>query len=265
MTTHPITRNSSIGLKPIVGALGCEVSGVDLANLDDATFAEIYRAFLDYSVLVFHDQELTQEQFAGFGKRFGKLEDEPFLPFKADVPGVFYVRGGPGGKQRAVAQLDWHTDHTYQKNPSLGAILYALNIPPAGGDTLFASNYRAYDALSPEMRQFVERLTAIHDVLHYGIVSHLLNPKSLEAPREDARRFRPSNTRWCAAKPAARCHLNKAWVTGIKGKRWKSLLLRLLNEHALTPVRAGYAAQEVAADRTTAACATAPTTTRKSG
>src|SRR5690606_24822843 len=135
MTTQPIARNPSIGLKPIVGALGCEVSGVDLANLDDATFAEIYRAFIDYSVLVFHDQELSQEQFAEFGKRFGKLEDEPFLPFRADVPGVFYVRGGPGGKQRAVQQLDWHTDHTYQKNPSLGAILYALNIPPAGGDT----------------------------------------------------------------------------------------------------------------------------------
>jgi len=79
-------------IRPITGALGCEIYNVDLAHLDDATFGAIHQAFLDYSAVMFHDQQLTQEQFAAFGRRFAKLEDEPFLPHKADVPGVYYLR-----------------------------------------------------------------------------------------------------------------------------------------------------------------------------
>jgi len=244
MTVHAVSSTSRLQLRPISGALGCEILGVDLARLDDATFAEIHRAFLDYSVLVFHDQELSQEQFAEFGKRFGKLEDEPFLPFKGDVPGVFYVKGGPGGKQRAVQNLDWHTDHTYQKNPSLGAILYALTIPPAGGDTLFSSNYCAYEALSPEMKQFVERQTAIHDVLHYGMwsFSHLsvASEEGLERLLKMRRRFpQVEHPLVCTHPETGRrmLFLNKAWVTAIKGLKplESRAILEMLNEHALAP------------------------------
>ena len=234
----------ALEVRPLSGALGCEIAGVDLATLSTAEFSTIHRAFLDYSVLLFHDQELSQEQFADFGRRFGKLEDEPFLPFKADVPGVFYVKGGPGGKQRAVQNLDWHTDHTYQKNPSLGAILYALDIPPAGGDTLFASNYRAYDSLSPEVRQFVERLTAIHDVLHYGMsaFSHLSvgTEEGLDRLLKMRKRFpQVEHPVVCKHPETGRkmLYLNKAWVTAIKGLKpiESRAILAMLNEHALTP------------------------------
>ena len=122
--------------------------------------------------MLFHDQELTQEQFAEFGKRFGNLEDEPFLPNRADVPGVYYFQGAPqNAKSLSTQKLGWHADHTYQKNPSFGAILYAIDVPEAGGDTLFASNYLSYEGLSPAMQVFLEDKVAIHDVLQYGLNS----------------------------------------------------------------------------------------------
>lgn len=163
---------TTMQVRPLTGALGCEIYGVDLANLSDADFGRIHQAFLDYSAVMFHDQILTQEQFAAFGKRFGKLEDEPFLPHRGEVPGIFYLRGAPkNGKQLSTQNLGWHADHTYQKNPSLGAMLYAREVPEAGGDTLFASNYLSYEGLSPAMQAFLDDKIAIHDVLQYGLNS----------------------------------------------------------------------------------------------
>ena len=147
----------SMEVRPLTGALGCEIFGVDLANISTAEFAAIHQAFLDYSAVMFHDQILTQEQFADFGKRFAKLEDEPFLPHRADVPGVYYLRGAPkNAKTVSTQNLGWHADHTYQRNPSMGAMLYAREVPAAGGDTLFASNYLSYENLSPAMQAFLE-------------------------------------------------------------------------------------------------------------
>ena len=162
----------SMEVRPLTGALGCEIFGVDLANLSSAEFAGIHQAFLDYSAVMFHDQILTQEQFADFGKRFAKLEDEAFLPHRGDVPGVFYLRGAPkNAKTLSTQNLGWHADHTYQRNPSMGAMLYAREVPAAGGDTLFASNYLSYENLSPAMQVFLEDKIAIHDVLQYGLNS----------------------------------------------------------------------------------------------
>ena len=105
--------------------------------LDDATFAAVRQAFLDYSVLVFRDQELSEQEFADFGRRFGKLEEEPFLPNKSETPGVYYFYGAPKNAEKLSTQkLGWHMDHSYQQNPSLGAMLYALDVPAVGGDTL---------------------------------------------------------------------------------------------------------------------------------
>ena len=75
---------AAIDVRPLTGALGAEIYGVDLRNLDDATFAAIHQAFLDYSAVMFHDQTLTQEEFAAFGKRFAKLEDEPTALVRRD-------------------------------------------------------------------------------------------------------------------------------------------------------------------------------------
>jgi len=136
---EPLKDLPELDIRPLTGALGCEIIGVDLANLDEPTYAAIYQAFLDYSVVVFRDQELDEESFAAFGKRFGKLEDEPFLPNRTETPGIYYFRGAGGQKKLSTQNLGWHMDHSYQKNPSLGAMLYAVNVPKAGGDTRLAA------------------------------------------------------------------------------------------------------------------------------
>ena len=87
LTQSEISR-PQVEIRPLTGAMGCEIFGVDLANLSEAEFTTIRKAFIDYSAVMFHDRTLTQEQFAEFGQRFARLEDEPFLPFRADVPGL---------------------------------------------------------------------------------------------------------------------------------------------------------------------------------
>lgn len=228
-------------VRPLTGALGCEIFGVDVNNLNDATFGQIHQAFLDYSVIVFRDQELDQKQLARFGQRFGQLEDEPFIPYKADVPGVFYLKGGGIDDKLSTQNLGWHTDHSYQKNPSLGAILYALDVPKAGGDTLFASNYLAYENLSPTMQRFSESLVAIHDVLRYGIKAghnSIRTEAGLERLQKMRKRFpQVEHPLVCTHPESGRkmLYLNHAWVTAIKDLSpiESNAMIDMLHAHAI--------------------------------
>lgn len=236
---------SSMEVRPITGALGCEIFGVDLANLRDGEFARIHQAFLDHSAVMFHDQVLTQEQFAAFGQRFAKLEDEPFLPHRADVPGVFYLRGAPKNARTLSTQnLGWHADHTYQRNPSMGAMLYAREIPAAGGDTLFASNYLSYEGLSPAMRQFVDDKIAIHDVLQYGLNSghhSTATVAAIEMLLKMRQKFPPTEHPLVCAHPETgrkMLYLNQAWTVGIKGltRDESDAVLTMLKRHSVRDV-----------------------------
>ncbi len=231
----------SMEVRPLTGALGCEIFGVDLANLSTGEFARIHQAFLDYSAVMFHDQILTQEQFADFGKRFAKLEDEPFLPHRADVPGVFYLRGAPkNAKSVSTQNLGWHADHTYQRNPSMGAMLYAREIPVAGGDTLFASNYLSYENLSPAMQAFLEDKIAIHDVLQYGLNSGHHSTATVAA----IEMLRGMRTKFPQVEHPLICRhpetgrkmlfLNQAWTVGIKGltRDESEAVLTMLKRHS---------------------------------
>ncbi len=232
-------------LRPLTGALGCEVSGVDLANLDDAAFAWVHAAFLEHSVLVFHDQKLDEATLAAFGRRFGQLEEEPFLPLRAETEGVYQLRGAGKNEQRLSTQnLGWHVDHSYQKNPSLGAVLYAVDVPEAGGDTLFANMMLAYEGLSATMRQFLSGLTGIHDVLHYGINSghHSISSEAGLARLAQARARFPQTEHplVCTHPENGRkiLYINKGWTSAIKelAPAEGRALLAMLNEHALQPV-----------------------------
>jgi taurine dioxygenase len=234
-----------IDVRPLTGAMGAEVYGVDLAKLDDATFKEIHQAFLDYQALMFHDQTLTQEEFAAFGKRFGKLEDEPFLPNRADVPGVFYLRGAPkNAKTLSTQNLGWHADHTYQKNPSLGAMLYAIDIPAAGGDTLFASNYLSYEGLSEPMKAFLEDKIGIHDVLQYGLNSghhSTATVKAIEMLMKMREKFPPMPHPLVCRHPETgrkMLYINQAWTVGIQGlsKDESDAILNMLKRHSVRDI-----------------------------
>lgn len=235
----------SMEVRPLTGALGCEIFGVDLANLSSAEFDRIHQAYLDYSAVMFHDQILTQEQFADFGRRFGKLEDEPFLPHRADVPGVFYLRGAPkNAKTLSTQNLGWHADHTYQRNPSLGAMLYARDVPAAGGDTLFASNYLSYENLSPAMQAFLEDKIGIHDVLQYGLNSghhSAATVPAIEMLRAMRMKFPQTEHPLACRHPETKrkmLYLNQAWTVAIKGltRDESEAVLNMLKRHSVRDI-----------------------------
>jgi len=245
MTAKAQTKLPELNLRPMTGALGAEVFGLDVKNLDDATFAAVHQAFLDYSVLVFRDQELSEQQFADFGRRFGKLEDEPFLPNKSDTPGVYYFYGAPKDAEKMSTQrLGWHMDHSYQTNPSLGAMLYALDVPAVGGDTLFASSYESYAALSPTMQAMLEDTIAIHDVLQYGLNSghHSIGTtKAIEMLAKMREQFPQTEHPLICKHPETgrkMLYINKAWTTAIKDllPHESAALLDMLKEHSLQDV-----------------------------
>src|ERR1700722_8135501 len=156
----------TVTLKPITSAIGVEVAGVQVACMDDRDFAAIPRALLDHLVIVLHDQQLSPEDHLAFARRFGELEPpHPVFAHLADHPevSVLETRGNEG-----IYNDEWHTDVTFRAQPALGSILYARIIPENGGDTLWASMYAAYEALSPAIKRGIEGLSAIHDICGGG-------------------------------------------------------------------------------------------------
>ena len=158
-------------LTPHVGAV---ISGVDLSQpLDDGTFTQIHDCLIDNGVIFFRDQRLTPEQQKAFGRRFGELHIHPAAPGLVEGhPEILVIHADE--KSKHVAGENWHTDVSCDPTPPMGSMLYMHELPPVGGDTLFASMYAAYDALSEPLKRFLEPLTAIHDGEHvyrgrYGV------------------------------------------------------------------------------------------------
>jgi taurine dioxygenase len=156
-----MATTTRLEVHPIAGALGAEVSGVDLgADLDDATIADIRRALLAHCVIFFRDQAFDAEQHKRLARRFGEIFVHPnYAGMQAD-PEIVMIRREPGDTR--VVGEDWHADTTMMPVPPMGAILYALEVPPYGGDTLFANQYLAYETLSDGMKRLVGGLRAVH-------------------------------------------------------------------------------------------------------
>ncbi len=146
----------SLTVSPISGALGAEVAGVDLAQIDDAAFAAIHDAYLAHQVLVFRDQDLSAKSYAAFARRFGTPAEYPFAngldgsPFITPLIKEAHQISNFGGM--------WHADTTYKPDPPKAAMLTAIETPPAGGDTVFACQYRAYETLSEGMKRVLAGL-----------------------------------------------------------------------------------------------------------
>jgi taurine dioxygenase len=160
--SRPVGREfQRIVVAPVAGALGAEISGVDLSQpLDAGTVAELRAALLDHLVIFFRDQTLTPEQHKSLGRCFGTLSVHPYIKGLDGHPEIMIVK-----KEREDAfnfAGGWHSDSTYHEVPSLGSILYAIEVPPYGGDTLFASMYLAYESLSPGMKRMLDPLAALH-------------------------------------------------------------------------------------------------------
>jgi taurine dioxygenase len=144
----------------VAGALGAEIAGVDLANLSNSEFAAIADAWAEHEVLFFRNQQLSPEQHKTFGRRFGPLNIHPYVRGMEGHPEIMEVIKEPEDKVNFGG--GWHSDMSFLERPSIGSILYAVEIPAWGGDTLFASMTAAYDALSDGLKRTLEGLKAVH-------------------------------------------------------------------------------------------------------
>ena len=154
-------KSNSIEVRPIAGAIGAEIHGIDLADSpSDEQFDTVRRAFLDHQVIFFRDQALDPDSHKDLGRRFGELNIHGYYKSLPGHPEILPVLKEPEATENIGGV--WHSDVTYLPEPALGSILYALEVPPAGGDTMFASQYRAYEALSDGMKEMLEGLRAIH-------------------------------------------------------------------------------------------------------
>lgn len=170
--TTPVT----IGIHPLHAApaapgLGAEVTGVDLRRIGDADFAAVHRAWIDHQVLLFRGQNLTDPDLAAFSRRFGDLDHAPIQEngraIGSGMPEIYVVsnvieNGVPIGSL-GYGEAVWHTDMSYLPSPPKASMLYALEIPPAGGDTSFADMYAAFDALPDSLRDRAMGLKVKHD------------------------------------------------------------------------------------------------------
>ena len=150
----------TLTVQRIAGALGAEIAGVDLREpIDDALMARIRAIWLEHLVIFFRDQALTTGQFLAFAKRIGQVIEYPFVKGLPDFPEVIpvvkleYERVNFGGL--------WHSDTTYLDMPPMASMLIALEVPPFGGDTLFANMYAAFEALSPGMQAMLQTLKGV--------------------------------------------------------------------------------------------------------
>jgi taurine dioxygenase len=154
-------HNSRVDVRPIAGALGAEILGVNIADdLDAPTIAEIRDALNQYCVVFFRDQELDAERHKAFARRFGDIFIHPNYQGVGDDDEVVMVRREPGDPH--IVGEEWHADTTMVAAPPMGAILYAIEVPPYGGDTCFANQYLAYETLSDGMKRMLAGLRAVH-------------------------------------------------------------------------------------------------------
>ncbi|MSV35764.1 MAG: TauD/TfdA family dioxygenase [Bryobacterales bacterium] len=163
--------SASVRVLPSDKTLGAEIQGVDLRHLNDEDFAAIYKAWLDRSVILMRGQQLTDQDLIAFSRRLGDLDWAPIQEtgrrFVEGLPEIYVVsnvieKGEPIGSLGA-GEAAWHTDMSYLEDPPKASMLYALEIPAAGGNTYFTGMYRAYEALPAETKRRIEGLRIKHD------------------------------------------------------------------------------------------------------
>lgn len=231
-------RNSTLDLRPVSGAIGAEIHGVDLSQaLDDHTVAAIREAWLEHLVVFFRGQDITPAQQLAFARRIGEPVEYPFVRGLPEFPVI-----------TPVVKLEhetknfggiWHSDTTYLERPPCATMLLARELPPAGGDTWFANMYLAYESLSPGMRRLLDGLTAVNSSLKADATATREDRRSTDG-RDDAPQA------LIAEHPAVRTHpetgrralyVNVGHTTHFKGmtEAESAPLLGFLFEHLKRP------------------------------
>ena len=151
----------NINIQPSAGYVGAEIQGVDLAQtLNDSTLEQLKAALYQYGVIFFRDQNIEPDDHVRLAEQFGEIEINRFFKPVENHPQIAEVRKEPDQKINIGSR--WHSDHSYDTAPAMGSILYGVEVPPFGGDTVFASMYAAYDHLSDGLKAMLENLNAWH-------------------------------------------------------------------------------------------------------
>jgi alpha-ketoglutarate-dependent taurine dioxygenase len=150
---------STITVTPIAGSLGADVRGVDLRTMDNEAWATVHQAFLDHKVIAIRDQDLGPQDLMDVGARFGEPNHYPFVKGLDGFPFLFDVIKEPVETRNFGG--GWHSDTTYMKTPPMATLLYALETPTKGGDTLYCDMVAAYEALTPRMQEMLGTLKGV--------------------------------------------------------------------------------------------------------
>src|SRR5258706_689534 len=234
----------TITIKPVAGALGAEITNVDLAGpLANSAAAEIRQAFTDHLVLFFRDQRLTPEQHLAFSRLFGPLSRMPYVKAMDDFPDIIAVLKDADERKISTFGNAWHSDFSFLDEPPMGSVLYAGEVPDHGGDTLFANMYAAYEALSEGMKRLLDPLRAIHTGKPYGrggVSGDLRVSRSIKIERDNPEAERE------IAHPVVRVHPESGrkalFVNSIYTTRFEDMseaeskpILDYLFQHCITP------------------------------
>ncbi|MXP26101.1 hypothetical protein GRI39_08640 [Altererythrobacter indicus] len=161
---RPMPEFKRIGVEPISGACGCEISGVDLREpLDEETLAEVMLAFEHFLVIVFRDQDLTPDQHRAFSNYFGALTELPQAPIYDGNRDMQEVRREANEPENVVPSFEhFHTDSPFLRQPPLCIVMRALDVPRWGGDTAFSNAYLIYESLSDAMKTLLDGLEVVY-------------------------------------------------------------------------------------------------------
>ena len=235
----------SFMLNEMSPACGGIIEGIDLSkDLTNRQFDEIHEALLDRTVIVFRDQQITPEQQVAFSRRFGEPQPAAVSGFEKSTenPEIDILEYDADNPPHVTRDL-WHTDFVGTERPTLGTVLYAKDIPPEGGDTIWVSTSAAYEALSDRMKAHLEGLWAYHD--SYQPYDEHVRPEmwaseGTDNVKQQRAEYRPS------LHPVIRTHpvtgkkglfVNESMTTFIKDldKRESDFLLRYLFDYLRTP------------------------------
>ena len=225
-------------VRPLAGALGAEVLGCDLAGLDEAGFEAVQQAFLNHQVLVFRDQDLDPEAYVRVARRFGEPVEYPFAKGIEGHPEITMIVKEP--HQTSNFGGMWHSDTTYKPEPPKATMLLCRETPEAGGDTIFACQYRAYEALSDGMKGLLSGLK--------GVSSSAKNASALRTTHlaTGSMKGTEKDDTLTAAHPAVRIHpeagrralfVNRSHTVAFEGmtEAESAGLLEFLFQHQIQP------------------------------
>jgi len=225
-----------LNIQPITPALGADIYDIDLSrSLHEGELTEIQQAFLTYQVLFFRDQELTPADLVRFARLFGPVGAYPFAKPLPDHPEVIAIIKEP--EQKSVFGGIWHTDSAYLEKPSMASLLFALEVPPLGGDTLFSNQCLAFETLDTRLQARLRSLNATHSSAKNdaALRTDHLRSGAMQGHAQDVLTSTHPVVRTHPITGRASLYLSPAHTTGIEGlaKNESDDLLAQLFEHAL--------------------------------